>query len=87
MEVVRARKTGRIVRVTITPLAMDHDDPPHGGHGDLKLTYEEELAGKVITVLKRYDARTGQYVRWTDADAFDPFRFNPDRLPPASVFA
>jgi hypothetical protein len=79
--VTKARASGAIVRVSIRPMAEGHGDDA-GGHGnDQALTYGEALGGQTVTVLKRYDTKSGRFVHWSERDGFNPRRFNPDLLP------
>jgi hypothetical protein len=81
IKVVRARKTREIVRLNLIRQAADSEAPGVAARGDLKYTYEESPAQRPLVVLKRFDPETGRFVKWSDDDAFNPFRFNPDALP------
>ena len=50
----------------------------------LKFTYDEDITNRPCT-LKR--AVGSGYQRWPDDARFNPFRFNPDQLSPAKVYA
>jgi hypothetical protein len=80
VEVVRARKTGAIVRLLVTQMVGDEGDGGRGGR-DPGFTYSEQLGGHAVTILKLYDEDTGRYVHWPEDARFDPRRFNPDLLP------
>ena len=78
VEMVRARKTRRIVRVNVRCLVRESGRRSRARRGGMKLTYVEAVAGHALTVLKRYDQATGCFVYWSDRDGFNPLRFNPD---------
>jgi hypothetical protein len=84
-EVVRKRKTGQIVQVNL--LAYGDDSQRRSAHDNAHPTYEEHLESGLLTVLKRVDSETGQLVRWSDRDQFNPRRFNPDTIPKSAVAA
>jgi len=77
-EVVRKRKKNMVVQIN---LASYGDDSKLRSIGDgCSPTYEEHLELHTLTVLKRLDEQTGHLVRWSDADAFNPRRFNADHV-------
>jgi len=77
-EIVRKRKTGEIMQINLLPYG---DDSTLCSIGDsASPTYEEQLEIHTLTVLKRYDDRSGRLVRWNEDDGFNPRRFNPDRV-------
>jgi hypothetical protein len=79
VKIVRARKTGDVVRV----LLRDTGDGPvrdaEGGSAS-GFTYDEPLRTGKLKMLKRYDEQTGTFVCWSASDGFNPFRFNPDKF-------
>lgn len=81
---IRSRR-GDLVRLNIRMLADDRPVVEPTGGSSVSLTYPELLGGHEVTILKRYDDRTGTFKRWNDDDAFDPGRFNPDLLPISPV--
>ena len=77
-EVVRKRKTNMVVQINLVSYG---DDSKLRSIGDSPSpTYEEHLELHTLTVLKRFDDQIGHLVRWSDADAFNPHRFNPDHV-------
>lgn len=78
VEVVRKRKTGQIVQVNV--LSHGDDSQQKSGLDNGQPTYEEHVGSHSLVMLKRVDAETGQLVRWSDRDQFNPHRFNPDRV-------
>lgn len=81
-EPIYKRKTREVVQVNLRQIADDSELRSRAG--GRAFTYEESLdEGKAsVMVLKRYDETQRAYVRWSDQDGFDPFRFNPDRIKP-----
>ena len=79
-KVIRQRKTGAIVQVTVE--ALSDDSNQRSTAGGRTLTYEETLDQGKLVVLKRFDDAVGAFVRWTDQDGFNPWRFNPEKLRP-----
>jgi hypothetical protein len=78
-ELVRKRKTGQIVQVNLEPHGDDSLLPSR--HDDAGPTYREQLGPHPLVVVKRLNPATGQLVRWSDRDKFNPRRFNPDAIP------
>jgi hypothetical protein len=78
-EIVRAHKTGRIVRINVNPVGDDSARRSRGNNHHPTYT-ERPTGGKKIIVIKRHDRGTGQLLRWTKKDVFTPGRFNPDRI-------
>ena len=78
-EVVRKRKTGQIVQVNLLSRGDDSAEKPT--HDSNQPTYEEHVGVHSLVMLKRVDPETGQLVRWSDRDRFNPRRFNPDMVP------
>jgi len=75
-EIVRKRKTGEIVQVNLLSHGDDSlEKSSHDGHYP---TYDEHVGAQTLLTLKRVDSKTGQLVRWSDRDQFNPHRFNPD---------
>jgi hypothetical protein len=81
--VVRKRKTGQIVQVNLSSHGDDsllpscHDGPCP--------TYTEHLGPRLLVTMKRVDTETGQLVRWSPRDGFNPHRFNPDLIRESAV--
>ena len=46
-----------------------------------------QAVGQALMEDTRYDPETGQLVRWSDSDQFNPRRFNPDVIRNAAVAA
>ena len=82
-EVVRKRKTNKIVQINL--LSHGDDSMLRSTADGPKPTYNERLDVHTVTALKRYDDRTGQLVRWDADDSFDPQRFNPDHVQTARL--
>ena len=82
-EVVRKRKTGQIVQVNLKPHGDDSLRPSL--HDDAGPTYREQLGPHPLVVIKRLNPATGQLVRWSDRDKFNPRRFNPDAIPTSVI--
>ena len=72
-EVVRKRKTGEIVQINLHPHGDDSLLKPKGDSAHP--TYEEHVGLRSLTMLKRVDPETGQLVRWSDRDQFNPIKF------------
>lgn len=81
IQIVRKRKTREIVQVNLLPLSDDSSRRSSADSG--RATYQESLdqGNARLVVLKRCDLATGALLRWSDGDAFNPFRFNPDQIP------
>ena len=77
-EIVRKRKTGQIVQVNLLPHGDDSLVKPR--HDSDHPTYDEHVGPHSLVMLKRVDPETGQLVRWSDRDQFNPRRFNPDTI-------
>jgi hypothetical protein len=84
-EVVRKRKTGQIVQVNLRQHGDDSLRRP--AHDNARPTYAEHLGSRSLVMLKRVDPTTGQLVRWSDADQFNPRRFNSDGIEASVVVA
>ena len=82
-EVVRKRKTGQIVQVNLSPHGDDSLFPSR--HDDACPTYTEHLGPRLLVMMKRVDTETGQLVRWSPRDEFNPLRFNPDLIRESAV--
>lgn len=82
-EVVRKRKTGQIVQVNLLSHGDDSLEKPRQDSDHP--TYEEHVGDHSLVMLKRIDPETGQLVRWSDRDQFNPRRFNPDTVPSSAV--
>lgn len=77
-EIVRKHKTGEIMQINLLPYG---DDSMRHSTGDGACPfYDEHLELHTLTVLKRYDDRSGRLVRWNENDSFNPQRFNPDNV-------
>jgi hypothetical protein len=80
-EVVRAHKTGAVVRINLTAVVNDSTRPKKSAREDSRrLHYRESLEPAPIVTLKIINS-DGSVRRWDDADGFNPCRFNPDTLP------
>ena len=84
-EIVRKRKTGQIVQVNL--LAHSDDSQSKSVHDSGYPTYDEHVGSHSLVMLKRVDAETGQLVRWSSRDRFNPRRFNPDLVRQSVVAA
>ncbi|HZV06191.1 MAG TPA: hypothetical protein VE999_14025 [Gemmataceae bacterium] len=82
-EVIRKRKTGQIVQINLLSYGDDSVQKPR--HDSDHSTYEEHLGAHTLLMLKRVDPETGQLVRWSDRDQFNPRRFNPDTVQSSAV--
>lgn len=84
-ELVRKRKTGQIVQVNL----IQHGDDSllKSLHDSARPTYEEHVGPRPLVTLKRLDPETGQLVRWSDRDHFNPRRFNPDVMHAPAIAA
>jgi len=84
-EIVRKRKTGEIVQVNL--LSHGDDSRNKSAHDNGYPTYQEHVEAESLVMLKRVDCATGQLVRWSHRDQFNPRRFNPDLVPKSVVAA
>ena len=84
-EVVRKRKTGEIVQVNL--LSHGDDSMEESAHDSAIPTYDERVGSRSLLMLKRVDPETGQLVRWSDRDQFNPRRFNPDAVAASAAVA
>jgi hypothetical protein len=82
-ELVRKRKTGQIVQVNLKPHGDDSLRPSL--HDDAGPTYREQVGPHPLVEIKRLNPATGQLVRWSDRDKFNPRRFNPDAIPTSVI--
>ncbi len=78
VEIVRKRKTGKIVQINLASYGDDSKLPSIVGNANP--TYEERLETHTLIMLKRFDERTQRLECWGDDDSFNPQRFNPDRV-------
>ena len=83
VEIVRKRKTGEIVQVNL--LSHGDNSLEKSSHDSHHPTYDEHVGAQSLLVLKRVDPKTGQLVRWSDRDQFNPRRFNPDLIQASAV--
>jgi hypothetical protein len=84
-EIVRKRKTGQIVQVNL--LSHGDDSMEKSAKDSQHPTYEEHVGPHSLVMLKRVDPETGQLVRWSAHDQFNPRRFNPDTVQRSAVAA
>ena len=71
-EVVRKRKTGQIVQVNLSSHGDDSQLPSR--YDDFHPTYLEQVGPHPVVMLKRFDQRTGQLLRWPSEDGADAGR-------------
>ncbi len=80
-KIIRKHKTRQVVEVHL----LDFGDETNirSMSGGASSTYEDSLAEgeRHLVTLKIWDPHLQCYRKWNHTDAFDPRRFNPDRLP------
>jgi hypothetical protein len=69
-EIVRKRKTGQIVQVNLS--SHGDDSQLLSRFDDCHPTYQEHLGPHPVVMLKRFDQRTGQLLRWPSEDQDQP---------------